>query len=150
MARLRQPFDQARQAYRSTGYPGDLSDDVLGPVPTVRGRAWPALTIASLAGLAVAALVLLVVRPAGLDTPTDRPDEVAGPTTFDPAAGSDGAVAATDVPTLWNTFESVPSFAALWADESAEVSLGASEIPTFPSLADLTDETTLTFSEEDL
>ena len=68
MSELRQQLHRAKGAYENVRYPGDLASDVL---PATAGRIWP--RVATIAGLAVAAVVALAIwLNAPAHTPKDQ------------------------------------------------------------------------------
>ncbi|HEX8911639.1 MAG TPA: hypothetical protein VF796_04715 [Humisphaera sp.] len=97
MTELRDQLRQARKTYEAAAYPGDLAAELLPPSHRP-GRLWlRAMTVAAVAGLAVAATVTVALRPD------------AGPSTGSPAVPTARRVVPADA----GSPAAVPQFTSL-------------------------------------
>jgi hypothetical protein len=147
LSRLRKQLQADRDSYRSIRYSGDLAADLSVASGSTASSGpstsrWISVAASVAAVVAVGLLALVVARRAaaplsddggiGMAVVTNEPDALTAPS---------DEMFADATPTLWNSFESVPSlFESLGTD--------ASGVPSFPSFEEVSQSIEPTALEE--
>lgn len=147
MSRLRKQLQADRDSYRSIRYGGDLAADlsVAAGSTASTGRSssrWIGIAASAAAVVAVGLLALVIARRAAAPVSDDGGIGMAV-VTDEPDAPTDPSIEmfADATPTLWNSFESVPSLFESLGDD-------ASGVPSFPSFDEVSQSIETTNLEE--
>jgi hypothetical protein len=130
MSELRQQLHRAKAEYENLRYPGDLAEDIF---PATAGRIWP--RVATIAGLAVAAVVALAIwLNAPAHTPKDQMVVKTPPTVVHKSAPKATPKTGDATDANFTTEEVTTDYPDGVTIVPTLDSMGLSQVPSMPSL----------------